>query len=78
MQPSSVDATNTGLVHLGFGFQPVATVGHQSQGFILLQASILEEPVGGAKITSYFKQAVWSIASAANQSVLVEEETEEV
>ena len=77
MQPTSIDAGNTGRVHLGFGFQPTATVGHASQGFILIAATILEEPVGERVIEAYFKQSVWAIASAADQSVIVEEYTEE-
>ena len=77
MQPTSIVAGNTGRVHLGFGFQPTAVVGHASQGFILLAAAILEEPVTEAKIAGYFKNSVWAIASAADQDIMVEEYTEE-
>lgn len=77
MQPSSVDANNTGRVHLGYGFQPTATVNHASQGEILIQSSAIEEPQGQALIANKYKGAIWATASAANQSLVVEEEVSE-
>lgn len=78
MQAQSVDANNTGRVHLGYGFQAVATVGHASQGDILIQTAAIEEPAGGGTIDTKYKRSVWATASAANQSLIIEEEVEEL
>lgn len=75
MQPFDVDGNNTGLIHIGTGFQPVATVGHPSQGEILLQAGAIVEPAAGEKISERFKRTIWATSSLANQTLTVEEET---
>lgn len=74
MQPSSIDAGNTGRIHLGYGFQPVATVNHASQGEILIQSSSIEEPQRDVPLSEKYKGAIWATSSAANQSLTVEEE----
>ena len=76
MQPSSVDTANTGIVFIGFGAQPVATVGNANQGETLVQAAYIDQPPGGAKLDRRYKRAVWAVADAASQSVVVEEEIE--
>ena len=77
MQAADVDAGNTGRIHIGFGSQPVATVGHPDQGLILLQASSIEEPLSNLPLDKRYKQAVWATSSVANQSLTVDEEVEE-
>ena len=77
MQSTNVDAANTGRVHIGFDFQPNATVGHPSQGEILIQGSGIEEPVTGITLDKKYKQAIWATASASNQSITIEEEITE-
>ena len=77
MQPTSIDAANTGRVHLAFGFQPTATVGHASQGIVLIAGTILEEPVSERAIEPHFKRALWAIADTASQSVILEEFADE-
>lgn len=76
MQASNVDANNTGRVHLGRGYQPIATVGHPSQGDVLLQGSGIEEPSADKPLDSSWKKSIWATASAINQSLTVEEFTE--
>ncbi len=77
MQPFDVDANNTGTIHIGTGYQPVATVGHASQGEVLLQGAAIEEPYAGEKITKRFLKAIWATSSAVNQTLMIEEEVEE-
>ena len=76
VQSTNVDANNTGNTFITFGQQPVATVGHPSQGDVVRQADGIEEPVSNIPLDRKYKQAVWAVASAANQSVNVEEEIE--
>ena len=76
MQSSQVDTNNTGRVHIAFGYQPVAEVGHASQGEVLLQASAIDEPQGNRPLDEQYKQAVWATSSQDNQSLIVEEEVE--
>ncbi len=74
MQPFDVDANNIGTIHIGFGFQPVATVGHASQGEVLLQGSVLSQPSAGEKLEDKHKRAVWATTATTNQTLIVEEE----
>ena len=76
MQPFDIDANNTGLIHIGTGFQPVATVGHPSQGEIMLQGSAISEPEAGEKIGEKHKRSIWATSSVSNQTLLVEEEVD--
>jgi len=76
MQATNVDTNNTGKVFVAYGQQPVATVGHPSQGEVLIQAAAFEEPAAGLQLDKKYKQAVWAIADTASQSVVVEEEIE--
>lgn len=74
VQTTNVDANNTGKVFVGFGHQPVATVGHPSQGDVLLQGDGIIEPGENSELNERYKQAVWAISDTAKQSVIVEEE----
>ena len=78
MQPQSVDSNNTGRVHIERDRQPVATVGDQGQGEILIQSAAIDEPTESKKITDRDKGAIWAIASAANQTIVVDEEISEI
>ena len=75
-QSTSADINNTGLVFAGFGFQPVATAGHNAQGDILAAGDAIEEPQAGGVIDEHYKQALWVTADTASQSVTVQEEVE--
>ncbi len=77
MQPSQVDVNNTGRIHIGKGFQPVTTVGHNNQGEILIQSATIEEKKEFEGDTKPFKGALWGTSSVANQSIIFEEEIEE-
>ena len=76
MEAQSVNASNSGRVHIGFSFQPIATVGHTQQGLILVQASGILEPSTDRPLSDLYKGAVWATSSAASQTIVVEEETE--
>ena len=76
MQASAVDPNNTGGIFIGWGFQPIATVGHASQGEILIQGASTERPRAGEKISELYKRALWLTADTINQTVIVEEEVE--
>ena len=76
MQPVDVDANNSGRIHLGFGSQPVATVGHPDQGLILIGGAGLEEPSGITVLDKKYKQILWATSSVANQSLTLNEELE--
>ena len=76
MQPSSIDANNTGRVHIAVGFQPNTTVGDAMQGEALLQGASIEQPRAGEPISERWKGPIWATASATNQSLVIEEEIE--
>ena len=77
MQPSDIDANNLERIHLGFGSQPIGTVGHPNQGLIIIGGAGIEEPSGDAPIDKKYQQAVWAVSSAVNQSLTVDEEVSE-
>lgn len=77
MQPSSVDGNNTGRVHLGKGYQPVATVGDANQGEVLIQSGVMEEFKRYKGDTLPYKGPIWATSSKANQTLIVIEETKE-
>lgn len=77
MQATQVDAANTGRVHIGKGYQPVATVGHNAQGEVLIQSAITEEYKEFEGDHKPYKGPIWAIASAASQSLIIEEITED-
>lgn len=73
MQSSNVDANNTGRIHVKTGDQPVATVGHASQGDILRQSDGILEPKGSGKIPKNWKGAIWATSSQNDQTLTVDE-----
>ena len=73
-QASAVDPNNTGGIFIGWGFQAVATVGHASQGEILIQGASTERPRAGESIQEKYKKALWLTSDTVNQTVIVEEE----
>ncbi len=76
MQAKAVDPNNTGGIFIGWGFQPKTTVGHASQGEILIQTAATERPRAGEKISEQYKKALWLTSDTVNQTVIVEEEVE--
>ena len=76
MESTSIKTSNTGRIHIGTDFQPVATVGHSLQGDVLLQAAGIEEPQGDAIISERWKKQIWATASATSQTLTVDEEIE--
>ena len=76
MLPFDVDAGNTGRIHVGFGFQPIAVVGHVAQGEVLLQGAAIDEPPVSGKLSPDRKRIIWATSSQNNQSINVEEETD--
>lgn len=77
-QSSQVDAANTDQVFVGFGHQPQSTVSLPAAGYPIRQSDTISKPEPGEKLAELYKQAIWAVAGAANQSLIVEEETEEV
>jgi len=77
MQPVNVDSTNTGRIFVGKGFQPVATVGHPSQGEVLLAGATIEEIKEFEGDTRPYKGPIWVTSDTLNQTIVVEEEIEE-
>ena len=75
-QPTNVDSNNTERIHISYGHQPTATIGHASQGEVLLQGSAVDEPSHGRELAPRYKKAVWATSSKTNQSVFVSEEIE--
>lgn len=73
MQPSSVEAGNTGIVFVGRGFQPSPIVGSPSQGEIIKQADTIGESKSFAEDNSVFKGQLWLISDTAGQVVEVYE-----
>ena len=76
MQAFDVDANNVGHIKIGAGFQPNATTGTPTQGEILVASAFIDEPPAGEKLTQERKGKIWAVSSDANQSILVEEESE--
>lgn len=76
MQAVIVDTNNTGSIFIGIGFQPTATVGTPLQGEILVQGVLIERPRVGEKLTDREKGAIWAVSDTADQTILVEEESE--
>lgn len=76
MQPFDIDANNTERIHIGFGFQPVATVANPNQGEVLLQGATIDEPQFTGQLTQNRKKIIWATSSKANQSLTIEEEVE--
>lgn len=76
MQSTNVDGNNTGRIHIARGYQPVSTVGHNSQGEILMQSDVIDEPSGGNKMDQSWQGNIWATSTQPNQSLYVEEEVE--
>ncbi len=76
MQAQVVDANNTGRIHIGKGFQPVATVGHASQGIVLTQGAYEAENKEFPEDERPFKGAIWATSSQNTQSIRIDEEVE--
>lgn len=76
MQPSSIDSANTGKVFVAAGHQPVATVGHNLQGEILIQGAAINRPEAGEELQEEWKLNIWAVSDTASQSLIVEEELE--
>ncbi|MFA6495441.1 MAG: hypothetical protein WCV87_03770 [Candidatus Paceibacterota bacterium] len=77
MQATEVDNNNVGKIFVGFGVQPVATVGNQSQGEVLLQASAIEQPSPGGTLNGKYKKSIWVVSDTVSQTLVFEEEIEE-
>lgn len=77
MQATDVDVNNVGKIFIGCGSQPTPTVGHQSQGEILLQASAIETPSGGDVIDEKYKMAIWAVSDTEGQTIVFDEEISE-
>ncbi len=76
--PTSVQSGNTGLIFLGRGFTPVATVGHASQGEVLKAGASIEEVKEYEGDVRPYKGNIFIISDTANQQCIIEEETEEL
>lgn len=74
--PSSIQANNTGLIFLGRGFQPVATVGHASQGEVLNAGAAIEEVKEFMDDSRPYKGNIFIVSDTAGQQCVVEEEAD--
>lgn len=77
LQSTNVDANNTGKVFIKSGSQPIAVVGHASQGLVLMQSDVISQPLGGDKLDNAWKDSIWATADTVNQSLYLNEEVEE-
>ena len=77
VQSTNVDANNTGKTFIGYGHQPVATVGHPSQGEILMQSDAIDQPGASGILDKKYKGQVWAVSDTASQSVSIDEEIEQ-
>lgn len=76
MQPTDIDAGNTGNIRITFGHQPSTLAGGPAQGEALLQGSSIDQPSSSLPLDDRYKQSVLAISSQATQSITVQEETE--
>jgi len=75
--PSSIQAGNTGLIFIGRGFVPVATVGHANQGEVLNAGASIEEVKQFEGDTRPYKGTIWAVSDTDDQQCVVEEEVSE-
>ncbi len=73
MPSTTIEAGNTGRVHLAKGFIPSTVVGAPDQGDILVAGTNIGEEKLYEEDTSVFKGSVWAVASAAGQRIWVDE-----
>jgi len=73
MPATSIEAGNTGRVHVGKGFIPSTVVGAPDQGLILTANSQVGEEKLYESDRSVFLGSIWLLASIASQRVWVEE-----
>lgn len=67
MQPITIEAANTGNLHVGKGFQPVAIAGAPQQGFVLQQGASVGEEQRFEGDTSVFLGQIWLTANTEGQ-----------
>ena len=72
--PSSIAAGNTGLIFVGRGFIPNATVGDANQGDVLNAGASIEEKKQFDGDTLPYKGAIWIVANSASQQVTADEQ----
>lgn len=75
MLPTSIEAGNTGRVHIGKGFPPSATLGAGNQGDPIVQGGQISEGPQFPEDPSVHKGQWWAVASAAGQIIVVDEVT---
>lgn len=73
MPPTSVVAANTGIVYVGKGFPPVATVGAPNSGDPINQGTQLQETAGFSGDPTLFRGQLWAVSDTAGQQVVVDE-----
>lgn len=73
--PSSIANDNTGLIFIGRGFIPNATVGDPNQGDVLNSGSSIEEKKQFAEDSLPYKGAIWIVSNSASQQVTVDEQS---
>ena len=73
MPSTTIEAGNTGRVHIGKGFIPSTVVGNPVQGLILTSGSQTGEERLYLEDVSVFQGSIWIVASVAGQRVWVEE-----
>lgn len=72
--PNSVDSGNTGLVFVGRGHVPNATVGDPQQGEVLNSGAAIDEKEQFPGDPTVYKGAVWIVSDTASQTINYEEE----
>ena len=77
MQSTNVDVNNTGITFVGAGYQPPNAVSRAAATYALLQSDLIDQPTEGRKLADKWKRIIWAISDTANQSLIVDEETEE-
>ena len=72
--PNTVASGNTGLIFLGMGHVPIATVGHPQQGEVLIPSASKEEVEQYLGDPIVYKGAIWIVSDTATQTINYEEE----
>jgi len=75
MLPTSIEAGNTGRIHVGKGFPPSSTLGDPNQGDPLIQGEQVQEQEQFPDDPSLHKGQWWAVASIASQILIVDEVT---
>ena len=77
MQTTQIDSGNTGQCFVGIGHQPQSVVTDPGAGFPIKQSDAIVMPEPGQELPERWKGKIWIVCDAADQSFIIDEESEE-